>query len=82
MGKHDEQLTAAERAAIMTMKASNRSARQIALALYRAPSTIARELSRVDAWLFKESQMSKVRPSCPAEFRQQMVELVRAGRYR
>ena len=28
----------------------------------------------------KESKMSKVRPPYPAEFRQQMVELVRAGR--
>jgi transposase len=31
-------------------------------------------------FVFKESQMSKVRPPYPAEFRQQMVELVRAGR--
>lgn len=46
MGKHYEQLTAEERATIMMMKASNCSARQIALALRRAPSTIPRELSR------------------------------------
>ena len=46
MGKHYEQLTAEERATIMMMKASNCSARQIALALRRAPSTITRELSR------------------------------------
>jgi transposase len=31
-------------------------------------------------FVFKESQMSKVRPPHPAEFRQQMAELVRAGR--
>ena len=31
-------------------------------------------------FVFKESQMSKVRPPYPAEFRRQMVELVRAGR--
>lgn len=31
-------------------------------------------------FVFKESQMSKVRAPYPAEFRQQMVELVRAGR--
>jgi transposase len=31
-------------------------------------------------FVFKEPQMSKVRPPYPAEFRQQMVELVRAGR--
>jgi IS30 family transposase len=39
MGKHYEQLTAEERAAIMMMKANNCS-RKIALALHRAPSTI------------------------------------------
>ena len=33
MGKHYEQLTAEERAAIMMMKANNCSARQIALTL-------------------------------------------------
>jgi transposase len=31
-------------------------------------------------FVFKEPQMSKVRPPYPAQFRQQMVELVRAGR--
>jgi len=31
-------------------------------------------------FVFKESKMSKVRPPYPAAFRQQMVELVRAGR--
>ena len=50
MGKHYEQLTAEERATIMMMKASNCSARQIALALRRAPSTITRELSRFGSW--------------------------------
>ena len=50
MGKHHEQLTAEERAAIMTMKASNCSARQTALTLHRAPSTITRELKRFGAW--------------------------------
>ncbi|MEZ5644836.1 MAG: helix-turn-helix domain-containing protein [Burkholderiaceae bacterium] len=50
MGKHYEQLTAKERAAIMMMKASNCSARQIALALRRAPSTITCELKRFGAW--------------------------------
>ena len=50
MGKHYEQLTAEERAAIMMMKANNCSARQIALTLRRAPSTITRELARFAAW--------------------------------
>ena len=50
MGKHYEQLTAEERAAIMMMKADNCSARQIALTLRRAPSTISRELARFAAW--------------------------------
>ena len=50
MGKHYEQLTAEERAAIMMMTASNCSARQIALTLRRAPSTITRELKRFGAW--------------------------------
>ena len=50
MGKHYEQLTAEERAAIMMMKANNCSARQIALTLRRAPSTISRELARFAAW--------------------------------
>lgn len=50
MGKYYEQLTAEERATIMMMKASNSSARQIALALRRAPSTITRELSRFGSW--------------------------------
>ena len=50
MGKHYEQLTAEERAAIMMMKADNCSARKIAQALRRAPSTITRELSRFAAW--------------------------------
>lgn len=50
MGKHYEQLTAEERAAIMMMKASNCSARKIAQALRRSPSTITRELKRFAAW--------------------------------
>jgi transposase, IS30 family len=50
MGKHYEQLTAEERAAIMMMKANNCSARKIALALHRAPSTITCELKRFGAW--------------------------------
>lgn len=50
MGKHYEQLTSQERAAIMLMKADNRSAREIATALRRAPSTITRELKRFAAW--------------------------------
>lgn len=50
MGKHYEQLTAEERAAIMMMKANNCSARKIALTLHRAPSTITRELKRFGAW--------------------------------
>jgi len=37
MGKHYEQLTAEERAAIMMMKANNCWARKIALTLHRAP---------------------------------------------
>ena len=49
-GKYREQLTAEERAAIMTMEANNCSARQIALTLRRAPSTITRELARFAAW--------------------------------
>ena len=50
MGKHYEQLTPEERAAIMMMKARNSSVRQIALILRRAPSTITRELARFAAW--------------------------------
>jgi IS30 family transposase len=50
MGKHYEQLTAEERAAIMMMKANHCSARKIALTLHRAPSTITRELKRFGAW--------------------------------
>ena len=50
MGKNYEQLTAEERAAIMMMKASNCTARQIALTLRRAPSTITRQLARFAAW--------------------------------
>lgn len=50
MGKHYEQLTVEERAAIMLMKAKNRSARQIDLTLHHAPSTISREVKRFGAW--------------------------------
>ena len=50
MGKHYEQLTAEERAAIMMMKANNCSARKIAQALRRSPSTITRELNRFAGW--------------------------------
>ncbi len=50
MGKHYEQLTPEERAAIMMMKANNCSARKIALMLRRSPSTITRELNRFAAW--------------------------------
>jgi IS30 family transposase len=50
MGKHYEQLTAEERAAIMMMKASNCSARHMARTLHRSPSTITRELARFSAW--------------------------------
>ena len=50
MGKHYEQLTAEERAAIMMMTANNCSVRQIAMRLRRAPSTITRELARFPAW--------------------------------
>ena len=56
MGKHYEQLTAEERAAIMMMKAHNCSARQIALTLHRAPSTITRELTRFAAWSDQPAQ--------------------------
>jgi len=47
MGKHYEQLTAEERAAIMMMKTGNCSARHMARTLHRAPSTITRELGMV-----------------------------------
>ena len=43
-------MTAEERAAIMMLKAENCSARQIALTLHRAPSTITRELARFASW--------------------------------
>jgi hypothetical protein len=49
MGRRYEQLMAEEWAVIMMIKADNRSARQIALAPHRAPSTIARELERFGA---------------------------------
>jgi IS30 family transposase len=55
LGKHYEQVMEEERAAIMMIKANNCSARQIALTLRRAPSTITRELARFAAW-----------PDCPA----------------
>jgi len=50
MGKHYEQLTPEERAAIMMMKAGNCSVRHMARTLHRAPSTISRELTRFAAW--------------------------------
>jgi len=56
MGKHYEQLTAEERAAIMMMKVNNCSARQISLTLRRAPSTITRELTRFAAWSDRPAQ--------------------------
>lgn len=46
MGKHYEQLTAEERAAIMTMKAQGHSSRHIARLLHRSASTISREIAR------------------------------------
>ncbi len=49
MGKHYEQLTAEERAAIMMTKASNCSARNMARTLYRSPSINTRELARFSA---------------------------------
>ena len=58
MGKHYEQLTAEERAAIMMMKAENCSARQIAVRLRRAPSTITRELKRFGAWPDRPASMA------------------------
>jgi transposase, IS30 family len=60
MGKHCEQLTAEERAAIMMMKANNCSARQISLALRRAPSTITRELTRYAAWPDRPAQTANI----------------------
>ena len=56
MGKHYEQLTAEERAAIMMIKANSCSARQIALTLRRAPSTITWELARFVAWPDRPAQ--------------------------
>jgi IS30 family transposase len=56
MGKHYEELAAEERAAIMMMKANNCSARQIALTLRRAPSTIIRERARFAAWADQPEQ--------------------------
>ena len=58
MGKHYEQLTAEERAAIMMMKADNCSARQIAVRLRRAPSTITRELMRFGSWPDRPASMA------------------------
>ena len=43
-------MTAEARATVMMMEASNSSARQITLALRRAPSNITRELSRFGSW--------------------------------
>ena len=50
MGKHYEQLTPEERAAILMMEAGNCTARQIAQTLHLAPSTITRELALFFAW--------------------------------
>ena len=50
MGKHYEQLTREERAAIMIMKASNCTARHMARVLRRVPSTVTRELARFATW--------------------------------
>ena len=58
MGKHYEQLTAEERAAIMMMKASNCSARHMARVLHRVPSTITRELARFAAWPDRATAMA------------------------
>lgn len=63
MGKHYEQLTAEERSAIMLMKVNNCSARQIALALHRAPLTITREPQRS---VSHESTRSRQKPTTQA----------------
>ena len=58
MGKHYEQVTSEERAAIMKMKASNCTARHMARVLRRAPSTITRELARFATWPDRPASMT------------------------
>ncbi len=51
MGKRYGQVTIEERCAIAGLQAAGRSVRQIAAALDRAPSTVARELKEEIGWL-------------------------------
>ena len=56
MGKRYGQVTIEERCAIAGLQAAGRSVRQIAAALDRAPSTVARELKR-NGWSDAEHWM-------------------------
>jgi IS30 family transposase len=69
MGTHYEQLTPEERATIMVMKANNSSARQIALTLRRAPSTITRELKRFAIWQDRPAFVPAPESSCAYDAR-------------
>lgn len=74
MGQIYEQLSAEERGSIFAMKLANESARAIARALRRSPSTISRELKR-NGWKSDEERGDRGRPAIAGAYC-----AIRAGR--